>query len=85
MTPLVEYDWHAMRWRGMRPMGMRWSEMVLGRCDTQRRCIAQKGRVTVSAYRVRDGRLLYPSANPQTPPGPRVIYRIHVKLKENRP
>jgi hypothetical protein len=75
------YDWKLRRWGRYRPAGMRWSEIVLGRRAVQRALCADR-QVVVSAYRVTDGRLFYTDpVQPDSRAGPRVLYRIRVKLK----
>jgi len=80
--PTLVYDFELQRWR-LRPQGLRWSEMVLGRRATQR-MLATDGVVTVSAYRVFDGRTFYtdPVTNAASSAGGGVLYRIRVRLKE---
>lgn len=74
------YDWKRQRWI-MRPHGVRWSEMLLGRRAVQAHLL-QNGEATVSAYRTADGRIFYTDpVDPEGKPGPGVIYRIRVRIK----
>lgn len=75
-----KYSLTKRRWL-FRPATLRWSQMVLGRRATQKQLL-DVGVATVSCYRVKDGRLFY--TDPVTEgskPGPRVLYRIRVRLK----
>lgn len=73
------YDLGNRRWP-IRPMGFRWSDMVLGRMACHRTLLA-KGVIKVSCYDY-EGRCRYSDPVTHAPKkGTGVRYRIIVKLK----
>lgn len=68
---------------GRKPPGVRWSQMLLGRRVTQD-ILEKRGEVVLSAYDTQDGRRFYAECPFEGPPGPRVLYRIRVKLKDRK-
>lgn len=75
----MQYDHERGRWPA-RPPGVRWSQMILGPCATQR-VVRERGEAVVSAYDTSDGRRMYVVCPKEGRPGPRVKYRVRVRLK----
>lgn len=66
---------------GLRPPGVRWSQMVLGTVRARKKFL-ETGSVIVSAYDVTDGRRFYVPCSGEHPAGPGVLYRIRVRKRE---
>lgn len=76
------YDYQRLRWACCRPIGVRWSAMLLGRRETQRRVI-DNGEVRVCAFKTTAGVMFYHATTEtgKPPAGSRVQYRVRFKLK----
>lgn len=71
---------HRFELFGCRPVGRRWSEFVVGRIKTLS-ALERDGVVTVSAYGYEGAMRYSDPVKPGGRAGPRVVYRVRVKLK----